>query len=401
MISSSCNFAARITKALQERDTKRLRRSRVIVENACGPTLQWQGKALHNFASNDYLGHANHPKVKAAFTQSVSSWGVGSGGSHLITGHTRAHQALEDQLAELCACEAALVFSTGFMANLGIISALLTPEDTVLEDRLNHASLLDGGLHSGAKFARYPHVDIHALQKKLNDEKNAGNTLMVSDGVFSMDGDIAPIPELLASARADRDWLMIDDAHGFGVLGKNGLGSPEHFHLAHKRIPIYMATLGKAIGTFGAFVAGSKDLIDYLIQFARPYVYTTAMPAALASATSASLNLLHAESWRRTRVLSLVQHFRERALAAGLPLLPSITPIQPLMIGDSQRALAISTQLRERGFWVSAIRAPTVPVNTARLRITFSAEHDEKNIDQLVDCLADLMQAHQAADIGE
>ncbi|QGX40502.1 8-amino-7-oxononanoate synthase [Permianibacter aggregans] len=379
-----------LSQALQERAANNLLRVRQQVDSPCGVTLQWQGKSLLNFCSNDYLGHANHPLVKKAFVDASETWGVGSGASHLISGHSREHQALEDELAAMLGVEAALVFSTGFMANTGIISALMSAPDAVFEDRLNHASLLDGGLQSGARFSRYAHNDIDALSSKLA-RVEARHKLIVSDAVFSMDGDIAPLPELLACAEQHDAWLMIDDAHGFGVLGEKGLGAPEHFAIAHKRMPIYMATLGKAIGTFGAFVAGSRELIDYLVQFARPYVYTTAMPAAIAAATRASLSLLQTESWRREKLHELIAHFRRCGEQAGLSLMPSITPIQPLLVGDSEKALRLSAALREKGFWISAIRPPTVPENSARLRITLSAEHRVEQIDALVDALHELL----------
>ena len=379
-----------LSQALQERAANKLLRVRQQVDSPCGVTLQWQGQSLLNFCSNDYLGHANHPLVKNAFVDATETWGVGSGASHLISGHSREHQALEDELAAMLGVEAALVFSTGFMANTGIISALMSAPDAVFEDRLNHASLLDGGLQSGARFSRYAHNDIDALCNKLT-RVEARHKLIVSDAVFSMEGDIAPLPELLACAGQQDAWLMIDDAHGFGVLGEKGLGTPEHFAIANKRVPIYMATLGKAIGTFGAFVAGSRELIDYLVQFARPYVYTTAMPAAMAAATRASLSLLQTESWRREKLRELIGHFRRRAEQAGLSLMPSITPIQPLLVGDSEKALRLSAALREKGFWISAIRPPTVPENSARLRITLSAEHRVEQIDALVDALHELL----------
>lgn len=379
-----------LSQALLERAANNLLRVRQQVDSPCGVMLQWQGKSLLNFCSNDYLGHANHPLVKKAFVDAAETWGVGSAASHLISGHTREHQALEDELAAMLGVEAALVFSTGFMANTGIISALLSASDAVFEDRLNHASLLDGGLQSGARFNRYTHNDTEALSNKLA-RVEARHKLIVSDAVFSMDGDIVSLPELLACADQHDAWLMIDDAHGFGVLGEKGLGTPEFFSVAHKQVPIYMATLGKAIGTFGAFVAGSRELIDYLVQFARPYVYTTAMPAAIAAATRASLSLLQTESWRREKLRELTEHFRLRAEQAGLSLMPSITPIQPLLVGDSEKALRLSAALREKGFWISAIRPPTVPENSSRLRITLSAEHRVEQIDALVDALQELM----------
>jgi 8-amino-7-oxononanoate synthase len=349
---------------------------------------------LHNFASNDYLGHANHPALKKALQQGAERWGVGSGASHLVTGHSRPHQALEEALAARCGVEAALVFASGFAANTAILAALLGPRDAVLQDKLNHASLIDGGLHSGAKVSRYAHADMTALQQRLDQEPERF-TLIVSDGVFSMDGDLAPLPELLRLASGEQRALMIDDAHGFGVLGQSGLGTPEHFSIAHREIPIYMATFGKALGSVGAFVAGSRDLIDYLVQFARPYIYSTALPPALCEATLASLALLDTERWRREKLRDNIRQFRALADRAGLPLMPSETAIQPLIVGASETATALSTALRERGFWVTAIRPPTVPPNTARLRITLSAEHEQGAIAALVQTLAELSESNR------
>ncbi|QPK65339.1 8-amino-7-oxononanoate synthase [Methylomonas sp. LL1] len=374
---------------LQQLKQQNLYRSRRVVEGAQAVLLQVDGRRVVNFCSNDYLGLANHPGVVAAFQQAADRYGVGSGSAHLICGHSNAHHALEEELAEFTGRERALLFSTGYMANLGVISALIGRRDSVLEDRLNHASLLDGGLLSRAQFKRYRHGDSLDLQARLAE--CSAKTLIVSDGVFSMDGDLADLPRLADLAKQHQAGLMIDDAHGFGVLGKSGAGVVEHFGLSQHDVPILMGTLGKAFGTFGAFVAGSDDLIELLIQKARSYVFTTAMPAALAEATRVSLRLLQTESWRRDKLHSLIDRFRAGASQQGLELMNSFTAIQPILIGDSQTALAISSALLEQGFWLSAIRPPTVPAGTARLRVTLSAEHEIEQVDALLDALGKVM----------
>ena len=356
-----------------------------IIDGAQGVKLNVDGKAVVNFCSNDYLGLANHPEVVAAFQKAADQYGVGSGSAHLICGHSHAHHALEEALAEFTGRKRALLFSTGYMANLGVISALVGRNDTVLEDRLNHASLLDGGLLSRAQFKRYRHSDLQDLRRLLAD--GAGRALIVSDGVFSMDGDLADLPSLAAFANQYQAGLMIDDAHGFGVLGANGGGIVEHFGLSQENVPILMGTLGKAFGTFGAFVAGSDELIEWLIQKARTYVFTTALPPAVAEASRTSLRLLQSQTWRRDRLKNLIEHFRMGARQLGLQLMDSQTAIQPVLIGDSQQASSVSAALLELGFWVGAIRPPTVPAGTARLRITFCAEHDEDQVDALLGAL--------------
>ena len=366
-----------------------LYRSRRVVDGPQGVTVQVDGKTVVNFCSNDYLGLANHPQVTAAFQRAASRYGMGSGSAHLICGHSSAHHALEEELAAFAGRERALLFSTGYMANLGVISALLGRNDSVLQDRLNHASLLDGGLLSRARLQRYRHRDVDDLQSRL--QASAGKALIVSDGVFSMDGDLADLPALAQLAAQYQAGLLIDDAHGFGVLGKTGGGIVEHFGLSPAQVPMLMGTLGKAFGSFGAFVAGSDNLIDYLMQKARSYVFTTALPAAIAEATRVSLRLLCAETWRRDKLQALIAHFRQGAEQLGLPLLPSFTAIQPVMVGDSSRATGISQALMSQGFWVSPIRPPTVPAGTARLRVTLSAGHEFEQVDALLEALAKVM----------
>jgi len=397
-----------------------LYRSRRVIASPQGINLQIDGKKIINFCSNDYLGLANHPDVASAFKTAVDHYGVGSGSAHLICGHSAAHHALEEELAAFTGRDRALLFSTGYMANIGVISALLGRSDAVFEDRLNHASLLDGGLLSGARFKRYAHADVENLNDHL--KKAAGNKLIVTDGVFSMDGDFAPLKALSVAAKASDAWLMVDDAHGLGVIGEYGGGLLDYFGLNQSDVPVLMGTLGKGFGTFGAFVAGSDALIETLIQKARTYIYTTALPAAVAEASRASLKIVIAENWRRDKLKKLADRFRLGAGQLGLQLInpsydknlnpvgwvsdsvtqqtedcatglryanptPITSAIQPVIIGGSQQAVDISNALLNAGFLVNAIRPPTVPQGSARLRVTFSALHEEQHVDRLLDAL--------------
>ncbi|MDO9169957.1 MAG: 8-amino-7-oxononanoate synthase [Methylobacter sp.] len=366
-----------------------LYRSRRIIASPQGINLEIDGRKLINFCSNDYLGLANHPDVVNAFKSGVDQYGVGSGSAHLICGHSVAHHALEEELAAFTGRDRVLLFSTGYMANIGVISALLGRGDAVFEDRLNHASLLDGGLLSGARFKRYAHAGLADLEANLN--KAAGNKLIVTDGVFSMDGDFAPLDELAAAAKNHDAWLMVDDAHGLGVIGEHGGGILEHYGLGQDDVPVLMGTLGKGFGTFGAFVAGSEALIETLIQKARTYIYTTALPAAVCEATRASLKIVIEESWRRNKLKQLSERFRLGAEQLGLQVMASASAIQPILIGDSQKAVDISNALLNAGFLVSAIRPPTVPQGSARLRVTFSALHEQQHVDRLLDALAKII----------
>lgn len=375
---------------LAERRAAHLYRSRKILQSPQAPEVMVDGKKYLAFCSNDYLGLANHPAVIAALSESATRFGAGSGASHLVAGHSSEHHALEEELAAFTGRDRALLFSTGYMANMGAITALLGQGDAVFEDRLNHASLLDAGLLSGARFQRFLHNDVGNLQARL-DKTQAARKLIVVDGVFSMDGDCAPLPELAVLAQKNNAWLMVDDAHGFGCLGKTGAGSAEHFGLTQEQLPILMGTLGKAAGSFGAFIAGSETLIESLIQFARPYIYTTAMPPAVAAATRASLRLIQAEHWRREHLQLLISHFRRGAMELGLQLMESFSPIQPIVIGSEAKTLAAAEQLAMRGILIIAIRPPTVPVGSARLRITFSAQHSIAQVQQLLDALAEVL----------
>lgn len=377
------NLASR----LAERRAADLYRQRPLLESPQGPEAVVDGRAMLAFCSNDYLGLANHPEVIAALRAGAERWGAGGGASHLVIGHSGPHHELELALAEFTGRPRALLFSTGYMANLGAVTALVGKGDSVLEDRLNHASLLDAGLLSGARFSRYLHNDAASLASRL--DKAEGDTLVVTDGVFSMDGDLADLPALCAKAREKGAWVMVDDAHGFGPLGATGGGIVEHFGLGLDDVPVLVGTLGKAFGTAGAFVAGSEELIETLVQFARPYIYTTSQPPAVACATLKSLELLQKESWRREHLNRLIQRFREGAAEIGLTLMDSPTPIQPILVGDSARAMRLAALLRERGILVGAIRPPTVPAGSARLRVTFSASHSEAQLELLLLALSE------------
>lgn len=376
-----------LASRLAARRAEHLYRQRPLLQAPQGPEVVVDGEAVLAFSSNDYLGLANHPEVIRAMQRGAERWGVGGGASHLVVGHSTPHHELEEALADFTGRPRALLFSTGYMANLAAVTALVGQGDTVLEDRLNHASLLDAGLLSGARFSRYLHNDAPSLAKRL--EKATGNTLVVTDGVFSMDGDLADLPALCAAAKARDAWVMVDDAHGFGPLGATGGGIVEHFGLGIDDVPVLVGTLGKAFGTAGAFVAGSEELIETLIQFARPYIYTTSQPPAVACATLTSLELLRGESWRRAHLNRLIACFRQGAADIGLTLMDSPTPIQPILVGSSERALRLSALLRERGILVGAIRPPTVPAGSARLRVTLTAAHSEAQVERLLDILAE------------
>jgi 8-amino-7-oxononanoate synthase len=394
-MTGSLLLQQRLSARLTERRTQNLLRQRRSVESPQQPALAVDGSKLLSFCSNDYLGLANHPDVVAAFKRGLDEYGAGSGASHLVTGHTKAHAALEEELAAFTGRSRALLFGSGFMANVGVLTTLLDDNDHVFEDKLNHASLLDGGRFSGASFRRYPHLDMARLGASLQAAEGDGVSFVVSDGVFSMDGDLAPLGELLQTADRHNAVVMIDDAHGFGCLGATGggiveLAQAQGVVVDEQRLPVLVGTLGKAFGTAGAFVVGSDNLIETLIQFCRPYIYTTALPAAVAVATRTSLRLAQQDSWRRAHLLALVQRFRRGASELGLRLLDSPTQIQALLLGTPERALAASRQLEAQGILETAIRPPTVPPGTARLRITFSAAHTEQQVDMLLAALAAL-----------
>ena len=377
--------------ALESLERSNLRRHRHTVERfpeqASHAEVIVEGRRLVDFSSNDYLGLAAHPALAAAMAGCASRCGSGSGASHLISGHGLEHAALEEELAAFTGRERALAFSTGYMANLGVMSALADRGEAVLLDRLSHASLIDGGLLSGARLRRYPHCDAAAARRMLAESPRPP-AVLATDGVFSMDGDIAPLAELARAARAHRAWLIVDDAHGIGVVGPNGRGVLESAGLTADDVPVLVGTLGKAFGSFGAFVAGSAALIELLVHKARSYIYTTALPQPVAAAAREALRTAQRESWRRERALELTRRFRAAAGQAGVPLAESATPIQPVPIGSAGAALLAQQALREAGFWVVAIRAPTVPVGRERLRVTLTAAHNEDQVDALVEALS-------------
>lgn len=380
-------FEDELHAGLARLDQRLLRRRRRHRGADAFPVIEFEGRRLVNFAANDYLGLAADRRVAGALAAAAGRWGTGAGAAHLLSGHTAAHAALEEALADFLGREAALLFSTGYMANLGAIGALAGHGDTVVQDRLNHASLIDGAVLSRAQLLRYAHADTGAAARRVDAAK--GRTILATDGVFSMDGDVAPLADLAELAARSGAVFMVDDAHGFGVLGEAGRGSAERCGLAPGRIPVQVVTLGKALGVFGAAVAGSRALIDTLVQRARPWIYTTALPPALAAAAGEALAIMRAEDWRRERVRAHVERFRAAAATSGLDLLASDTPIQPVLAGSAERALAASRVLADRGFYVPAIRPPTVPEGTTRLRVTLSAAHEDGQINALVGALAE------------
>ena len=373
---------------LNERATLGLLRQRYLLQSPQKPHIIVDGKSYLSFCSNDYLGLANHPQLIAALQQGAQQHGVGAGAAHLVSGHHTTHHQLENELAAFAGKPAALLFSTGYMANLGVVQALVGRGDTVFADKFNHASLNDAMQLSRATVKRYRHHDMTQLAQLL-EQARSGRKLVITDAVFSMDGDLAPLPELLALCEQHDAWLLVDDAHGFGVLGAQGRGSLAHFGITSKRI-IYMATLGKAAGVFGAFVAAEQVVIDTLINHARSYIYTTAMPPALASALLESLRLIATGDELRGHLQRLIAQLRSGLQSLPWSLMPSATAIQPLLIGGNQAALDLSEGLRERGIWVAAIRPPTVPQGTARLRITLSAAHSAADVTRLIETLHEL-----------
>ncbi len=373
---------------LEALDQAGLRRERRLLETPQSAHVTVDGREYIAFCSNDYLGLAAHPELVRAAQEGAGRYGVGAGASHLILGHGKAHHALEAALAAFVKLPRALLFSTGYMANIGVVTALAGRNDAVFADKLNHASLNDAALLSRAVLKRYPHLDLGALEKLLA-VSSARRKLVVTDAVFSMDGDIAPVPELLALCERHDAWLLLDDAHGFGVLGREGRGVLSHFGVRSPRV-IYMATLGKAAGVFGAFIAGAAEVIDTLVQRARSYIYTTATPPLLAHALLKSLELIAREQWRRDHLENIINQLKQGVAENRWKLMPSDTAIQPLVIGANADAVALSAQLAQRGLLVPAIRPPTVPQGTARLRISLSAAHSAEDICRLVAVLNEL-----------
>ena len=406
---------------LDELDREHLRRQRrtidAFVEPGSRVTAIVDGRQLVDFSSNDYLGLARNPAVAAAMSECAEQCGSGSGASHLVTGHGAEHTRLEEELAAFTGRERALLFSTGYMANLAVMTTLAGRGETVLLDRLSHASLIDGGLLSAARFKRFAHADARAAESALAEHSET-TSVVATDGVFSMDGDIGPLDELARASKSHDAWLVVDDAHGLGVIGATGRGAVEHFGLDTDAVPVLVGTLGKAFGSFGAFVAGSAELIELLMQKARPYIYTTALPQPVAAASRKALEIAQRETWRRERVLALAARFRTGAAQAGVPLLATaaasaggrsddataagphepdqpVTPIQPVLLGSSEEALRAQRELLEAGFCVVAIRPPTVPQGSARLRVTLSAAHTEAQVDELVETLSRICAAQR------
>jgi 8-amino-7-oxononanoate synthase len=383
---SMSGFSSRLSEGLAERKRQGLYRQRPILESSQGPVVQVDGARYLNFCSNDYLGLAADPRVVASFQQAAAHYGVGSGASHLVCGHSTPHRVLEEAVAEFTGRDRALMFASGYAANTAVLKTLLQRGDYVFQDKLNHASLLDGGLQSGARFQRFLHNDVASLASKL--ETSEGNRLVVVDGVFSMDGDQAPLPALAQVCERNNAWLMVDDAHGFGVLGDTGAGSLEVAGLGQKQVPVLMVTLGKALGVAGACVIGDDTLIESLIQQARNYIYTTATPPAVAAAAVTALRLVRDEPERRQHLRDLISRFRQGTDQLGLPVMESATAIQPLLVGEAQVAMQLSDALLRRGVLVGAIRPPTVAAGTSRLRVTLSAAHSAAQVDELLDNLA-------------
>ena len=397
------DLRARARQLRDDRDARLLRRQRRTVLRRDGMRCEVEdggaSRWLLNFCSNDYLGLSQHFAVSGALQDAAATDGVGSGGSHLVCGHHARHAALEREIADWLQVPAALVLGSGFAANLAVLQALLGDDDVCVQDRLNHASLIDAARLAGCRLRRYPHADAPGALRQLRTLPDTA-AILATDGVFSMDGDVAPLRELAVVARVQRALFYVDDAHGIGVRGPDGRGSVAEARLDVEAVPLQLVTLGKALGGYGAALAGDADLIAHLAETARPYVYTTALPPAQAAASLAAVRLARHEHWRRERLAVLVQRFRTRALGHGLDLMASDTPIQPLRCGDNATALALSAALDAAGFWVTAIRPPTVPEGQARLRITLGAAHADADVDALVDALArarDAVSAHDPA----
>ena len=386
---SLSDFSLQLSE-LAQADQLRVRR---IVDGPQDASMVVDGKRILNYASNDYLGLANHPKIVEAAMRALKRYGLGAGASHMVSGHMRAHHELEEKLADYVKLPRALLFSSGYMANMGILTALAGRGDTIFADKLNHACLNDGALLSRATFKRYPHCDLAKLEAMLAAAKDGGRKLIVTDAVFSMDGDIAPVPELLALAEKYDALLVLDDAHGFGVLGYRGKGSLEHFNLmkpgASERI-VYMATLGKAAGGYGAFVAGHDDIVEWILQSARSYIFTTATPPAIAAAMQASLEVMQEDRERLTHLRTLIDFFGDSLKLQYAKLPFSQTAIQPILIGDNTTTLAFAEALRDRHMFVPAIRPPTVPQGTSRLRVSLSAAHTADDLFDLITAITDL-----------
>jgi 8-amino-7-oxononanoate synthase len=380
-------FDDRLAEGLAALDRETLRRSRRVLDSPQGPHVRVGGRDLANFSSNDYLGLAADPRLVEAVRRSLDDYGVGAGASPLVSGHLRAHDEAEERFAAFCGLPRAILFGSGYAANIGILTVLAGPDAEVFGDRLNHACLHDGARLSRAVYTRYPHADMEALERSLAASR-APVKVVATDAVFSMDGDVAPLPRLAELCERHDAWLVVDDAHGIGVLGERGRGSLEHFGIASPRI-VYMATLGKALGGYGAFVAGSPDAIEWILQRARTYIFSTALPPMMAVAASAALEILEHDRSLLDRLRARIAEFRTACAAAAVPVTPSETAIQPVIVGDAPRAVAVSSRLLERGFLVPAIRPPTVPRGTSRLRVSLAAGHERADVERLAGALAE------------
>jgi 8-amino-7-oxononanoate synthase len=376
----------RVASLRAQRDALGRRRVRRTVSHRDGVGCEVDGQWLLDFCGNDYLGLAQQFAVVNALQDTAAREGAGGIASHLVCGHHAAHDALERELADWLQAPRALLFGSGFLANLAVLQALLGENDLCVQDRLNHASLIDAARLSGCKLRRYPHADAEGALRQLRGQPE-GVAVLATDAVFSMDGDVAPLRQLALVARAQQATLYVDDAHGIGVLGPDGRGSVAAAKLGVAQVPLQLVTLGKALGGYGAVVVGDDDLVGHLAETARPYLYTTALPPAQAAASLAAVKIARREHWRRDKLQASIAHFRAGAAQRGLRLLPSDTAIQPLLCGDDRTATALAAALEARGFWVAAIRPPTVPDGSARLRITLNAGHERPQIDALLSAL--------------
>ena len=376
----------RLVAGLAALEREDLRRTRRVLDSPQGRHVRLGGREVLNFASNDYLGLANHPLLREAMRASLDTYGAGAGASPLVTGHLRIHEQAEARFAAFCGLPRALLFGSGYAANIGILGALAGPEAEIFGDRLNHACLHDGARLSRARYTRYPHLDLAALERELA-RSEASLRVVATDAVFSMDGDVAPVGELLALCERHDAWLVLDDAHGIGVLGQQGRGALAQFGVASPRI-VYMATLGKALGGYGAFACGSSEVVDWLVQKSRTYIYSTALPPMMAAAVLAALEILEGEDSPVERLHARIAEFRAACAAARVAVVDSATAIQPVIVGDAARTLEMSARLLDRGLLVPAIRPPTVPEATSRLRISLSAAHERGDVERLALALA-------------
>ena len=383
-----------IAEQLALRKQQHLYRQTIPVTGKQSRYLDVNGKQFLNFSSNDYLGLASDLALVKAWQQGAELFGIGSGGSYLVTGYNQVHHDVTQQLQEWLGVDAIALFNSGYSANQAIIKLLLSKSDLLIQDKLNHASLMEAGSLSPAKMQRFKHNDVQQLSTILEKHSQIENKLVISEGVFSMDGDTSPVQAIKQQCKNQNAWLMVDDAHGLGVLGKNGAGSAVEQGLKNSDLDIYMATFGKALGVGGAFVSGSSALIDYITNFSKPYIYTTGLPPAMVYCIGEAARIAETEQWRRDHLAELIRYFQQLANQVGLPLLPSVSAIQPILLGDSQLAMTVCDELKQQGIWTSAIRPPTVPTNTARLRITLTVNHQKQDIQFLVNKIKQVIDAN-------